>query len=132
MVFTLYHATKFQIIPYWKHLHKNKIKVTVELKVMCRVENIARKGLIELIEWCFTPLSTSFQLYHDDSSHLSCLSWVSPVLGWSSEVSCPRTLPRKNLGIQCGSNPGPLNYKSNTLPLSHARPQHFLLFLHGF
>ena len=23
-------------------------------------------------------------------------SWVSPVLGWGSEVSCPRTLPRKN------------------------------------
>ena len=23
-------------------------------------------------------------------------SWVSPVQGWGSEVSCPRTLPRKN------------------------------------
>ena len=23
-------------------------------------------------------------------------SWVSPVLGWGSKVSCPRTLPRKN------------------------------------
>ena len=23
-------------------------------------------------------------------------SWVSPVLGWGSEMSCPRTLPRKN------------------------------------
>ena len=27
---------------------------------------------------------------------LFMLSWVSPVLGWGSEVSCPRTLPRKN------------------------------------
>ena len=36
------------------------------------------------------------QSYHGDSSHYSCLSWVSPVLGWGSEVSCPRTLPRKN------------------------------------
>ena len=26
--------------------------------------------------------------------------------------------------IQCGSNPGPLDYKSNTLPLSHQGPQH--------
>ena len=42
------------------------------------------------------PISTVFQSYHGDSSHYSCLSWVSPVLGWDSEVSCPRTLPRKN------------------------------------
>ena len=27
---------------------------------------------------------------------LFMLSWVSPVLGWGSKVSCPRTLPRKN------------------------------------
>ena len=49
-----------------------------------------------LIEWCFTPLSTVFQLYHGDSSYYSCLSWVSPVLGRGSEVSSPRTLPGKN------------------------------------
>ena len=49
-----------------------------------------------LVEWCFTPLSTVFQSYHGDSSHYSCLSWVSPVLGWGSEVSCPKTLPQKN------------------------------------
>ena len=49
-----------------------------------------------LIEKCFTPLSTIFQSHHGDSSHYSCLYWVSPVLGWGSEVSCPRTLPRKN------------------------------------
>ena len=48
-----------------------------------------------LIEWCFTPFSTLFKLYHGDSSHYSCLSWVSQVLGWGSEVSCPRTLPKK-------------------------------------
>ena len=40
-----------------------------------------------------------------------------------SEVSCPRTLPRKKKkkkkqGIPCGSNPGPLDYELNTLPLS--------------
>ena len=31
-------------------------------------------------------------------------------------------LPRKNPRIQCSSNPGPLDYESNTLPLSHAGP----------
>ena len=49
-----------------------------------------------LIEWCCTPLSTVFQLYHGDSSHYSYPFWVSPVLGWGSEVSSPRTLPWKN------------------------------------
>ena len=53
---------------------------------------------------------------------LFMLSWDSPVLGWGSEVSCPRTLPRKTQRIQWGSNPGPLEYESNTLPLSHAGP----------
>ena len=37
-------------------------------------------------EWCFTPLSTVFQAYHGNSSHYSCLSRDSPVLGWGSEV----------------------------------------------
>ena len=48
--------------------------------------------------------------------------WVSLVLGWGSEVSCPRTLPRR--GSMCGSYPGPLYFESNTLPLSHAGPLH--------
>ena len=78
--------------------------------------------IIIIIGWCFTPLLIVFQSYHGDSSHYSCLSWVSPVLGWGSEVSCPKTLPRKTQRIQCGSNPGPLIYESNTLPLSHAGP----------
>ena len=77
---------------------------------------------LRLIEWCFTPLSTVSKSYHGDSSHYSCLSWVSPGLGWGSEVSCTRTLPQKTQRIQCGSNPGPLDYESNTLPLSHAGP----------
>ena len=49
-----------------------------------------------LIEWCFMPLSTVFQSYHGNSSHNSCLSWVSPVLGWGSEVSYSKTIPQKN------------------------------------
>ena len=66
--------------------------------------------------------STVFHSYHGHSSHYSCLSWVSPVLGWGSKVSCPWTFPRKNQRIQCGSNPGTLDYASNTLSESHAGP----------
>ena len=50
--------------------------------------------LFELFKWCFTQLSTVFPSYHGDSSHYSCLSWVSAVIGWGSKVSCPRTFPR--------------------------------------
>ena len=57
---------------------------------------IQKSRLDWLVEWCFTPLLTVFQSYHGDSSHYSCLSWVLPVLGRGAEVSCPRTLPRKN------------------------------------
>ena len=42
------------------------------------------------------PLSTVFQLYQGDSSYNSCLTWVSPVLGWGSAVSSLKTLPQKN------------------------------------
>ena len=63
----------------------------------------------------FYAVLTVFQSYHGDSSHYSCLSWVSSVLGWGSEVSCPRTLARKN-------PEDPVGYESNTLPLSHAGP----------
>ena len=43
-------------------------------------------------------------------------------------MSCPRTLSREKKkkkkkqkpSIQCGSNPGPLDYESDTSPLSHA------------
>ena len=79
--------------------------------------------IIIIIEWRFMPLLTVIQSYHGGSSHYSCLSWVSPVIGWGSEVSYPTTFPRKTQRIQCGSNPGPLDYESNTLPLSHAGPQ---------
>ena len=50
-----------------------------------------------LIGWCFTLLSTIFQSYHGDSSNNSCLSWVSPVLGWGSEVSEPCRTPQFSL-----------------------------------
>ena len=75
-----------------------------------------------MIEWCFTPLSTVFQLYHGNCSRYSCLSWVSPVLSCGSECLALGHSHEKTQRIQCGSNPGPLDYESNTLPLSHAGP----------
>ena len=49
----------------------------------------------KMIEWCFKPLLTVFQSYHGDSSHYSCLSWVSPVLGQQNE--CGRN---NEIGLQ--------------------------------
>ena len=53
------------------------------------------------VKWHFTPLSTVF---HSDSSHYSCPSWVSPALAWGSGVSCPRSLLPKAQRIQCDAH----------------------------
>ena len=79
-----------------------------------------RKSL--LIDWCFTPLSTVFQSYHGNSSHYSYLTWVSPVLGWALKCLAQGHSHEKPQSIQCCSNLGPLDYESNTLPLSHVAP----------
>ena len=50
-----------------------------------------------MIEWCFTPLSTVSQSYHGESSHYSCLSWVSPVLEMKSNFQAT-TKPK---GLTC-------------------------------
>ena len=50
------------------------------------------------------------------------LSWVSPVLGWALKCLAQGHSHEKIQRIQCGSNPGPLDYESNTLPLHHAGP----------
>ena len=57
---------------------------------------------------------------------LFMLSWVSPVLGWALNYLAQGHSHEKTQRIQCGSNPGPLDYESNTLPLSHAGPSIFL------
>ena len=75
-----------------------------------------------LVEGCFMPLSTVFQSYQCDSSHYSCLSLVSSVLGRALKCLAKGHSHEKTQRIQCGSNPGPLDYKSKTLPLSHADP----------
>ena len=61
-----------------------------------RFEPLTSRLQVLLIEWRFMPLSTVFQLYHGDSSHYSCLSLVSPALGWSSDVSWPEDTPTKD------------------------------------
>ena len=63
----------------------------VEKLLEDHVGNHMKNGIDWLIEWCFTPLSTVSQW----QLTLFMSSWVSPVLGWGSEVSCPRTLPWK-------------------------------------
>ena len=49
-------------------------------------------------------------------------SWVSPVLGWALKCLAQGHSHEKTQRIQCGSNPGPRDYESNTLPLSHVGP----------
>ena len=83
-----------------------------------------------MIEWRFMPLSTVFHLYHADSSHFSCLSWVSPGLGWRSEVFLLKdtsTKKKKKKRIQFSSNPRPLDYESTTPPLSQSGLLCFIL-----
>ena len=57
-------------------------KLTGLWPVELKIELLQKGGW--LIEWCFTLLSTVFQSYHVNSSHYSCLFWVSPVLGRGS------------------------------------------------
>ena len=75
-----------------------------------------------LIVWCFMLLSTvSVILQWQLTLFMSSLGFTSTRLGF--EVSCPRTLPRKEYQrIQSGWNSGSLDYESNTLPLSHTGP----------
>ena len=53
---------------------------------------------------------------------LFMISWVSPVLGRALKCLAQGHSHEKTQRIQCGSNPGPLDYESNTLPLGHAGP----------
>ena len=53
---------------------------------------------------------------------LFMLSWVSPVLGLALKCLAQGHSHEKTQRIQCGSNPGPLYYESNTLPLGHMGP----------
>ena len=77
----------------------------------------------KLVEWCFTLLLTVFQYFSSRRQlTLFMLSWVSPILGWALKCLAQGHSHEKTQRIQCGSNPGPMDYGSNTLPLSHAGP----------
>ena len=92
------------------------------LKPIPKYCNVWYEGILRisrLVDWCFTPLSTVFQSYHGENSHYSSLSWVSPVLGWGSEMSCPRTLPRKK-----PENPVRLEPRTPRLRVKHLRMTH--------
>ena len=60
------------------------------------------------IEWFFTPLSTLFQSNTGDKKkkYIHVFPWVSSVLGWASDVSCPRTRPRKPKGFSAAQTRG--------------------------
>ena len=58
-----------------------------------------------------------YAAYSISRRHLtySCIVRVSSILGWDSELSCPKTLQRKTQRIINGLNPGCPGYESNTL-----------------
>ena len=72
-----------------------------------------------LIEWCFTLLSTVFQSYHIIHVFPGFHQYYAGL--WN--VLLKDTPTKKTQRIQCGSNPGPVDYESNTLPLSHVGPR---------
>ena len=68
----------------------------------------------------------SISVISPNSSYYSCISYVSPLLGWGSEVSCPKTLPLKTHMIQYCLYSAPLDYELNTSPFSHAGPLQYI------
>ena len=82
----------------------------------------------ELVDWLtdwmvFYAAFNSISVISRQQITLSMLSWVSPVLGWALKCLAQGHSREKTQRIQCGSNPGPLDYESNTLPLSHVGPR---------
>ena len=82
-----------------------------------------------VIDWLNSVLRR-FQQYF---SHITAtahiihvFNWVSPVLGWGSEVSYQRTLPHKNPKDPVQFEPRTLDYEPNTLPLSQVGPPYLL------
>ena len=64
--------------------------------------------MIDLIELCFTPLSTVFQQYYGDSSHYSCLSGVSPAHGWGLNRFAQGHFHEKSRGSSAARTKNPL------------------------
>ena len=63
------------------------------------------------------------QYFSGNSSHYSYRNWVSQVLGWGSEVSCPLGHSHKKpRGSSATRTQDPWITSQNTLPLSHTGP----------
>ena len=78
---------------------------------------------VGLIDWMvFYAAFNSISVISRQQLTLFVLSWVSPVLGWALKCLVQGHSHEKTQRIQCGSNPGPLDYESNTLPLSRMGP----------
>ena len=80
---------------------------------------VQQKRLVDrFTEWCFMLLSTLFQSYQSNSSHIHVLPGFSTVLGY--EVSCKRTLPqkKKKKKPRGSSAAGTWGLQSYTIPLS--------------
>ena len=76
-----------------------------------------------LIDWMvFYAAFNSISVISRRQFTLFMLSWVSPVLGQALKCLAKGHSHEKTQRIQWGSNPGPLDYESNTLPLSHVGP----------
>ena len=76
-----------------------------------------------LIDWMvFYATFNSISVISRQQLTLFMPSWVSPVLGWALKCLAQGQSHEKTQMIQCGSNPGPLHYESNTPPLGHAGP----------
>ena len=62
---------------------------------------------------------TTFNRYF---SRITATDHIVHVLGWALKCLAQGHSHEKTQRIQYSSNPGPLDYESNTLPLSHAGP----------
>ena len=99
----------------------------------------SKNGSINIIcklftKWCFYPAfqSISVILWIQLTLFL-CMSWVSQDLGRALTFLAEGHSYNKTQRIQCGSNPGPLDYESNTLPMSHTGPhKHYNHHTHEF
>ena len=119
------HASK--MIKFWKEVNiawKEKNGGYQNFLLSPHYLNELSSLLSLMIDWLNGVLRCFYQYF---SHIMATIHIIHAFLGFTStrlgsEVSCPRTLPKKTHRIQWGSNPGPLDYESNTLPLSHVGP----------
>ena len=89
------------------HRNITEILLKMALNNIQYVNKINEFWWLLLLLNCVLGRFQQYFTYTQQQLMLFCLSWVTPVLGWSSEVYFPRTLPQKTQSILCGSSPGP-------------------------